>query len=47
MGSLSLGRPKWAGSTWAKCGPRGEGTWGSFQEAFPLPLGAALGRRKP
>jgi hypothetical protein len=28
-------------------GPRGEGAWGSFQEASPLPLGAALGRRKP
>src|SRR3954463_5531936 len=28
-------------------GPRGEGAWGSFQEASPLPLGAALGRREP
>ena len=35
------------GSTGAKGGPRGEGAWGSFQEASPLPLGAALGRRKP
>ena len=37
MGSLSLGRPKWGGSTWAKGGPRGEGAWGSFQEASPPP----------
>src|ERR1043165_8494936 len=27
--------------------PRGEGAWGSFQEASPLPLGAALGRGEP
>ena len=47
MGSLSLGRPKWGGSTWVKRGHEGEAPWGSFQEASPLPLGAALGRRDP
>src|SRR3954471_18175535 len=38
MGSLSLGRPKWGGSIWAKGGPRVECAWGSFQEASPSPL---------
>ena len=47
MGSLSLGRPKWGGSTWAKGAHEGRAPWGGFQEASPLPFGAALGRRKP
>ena len=46
MGSLSLGRPKWGGSTWAKGGPRGEAPWGKLPGSFPL-LGAALGEGKP
>ena len=37
MGSLSLGRPKWGGSTWAKRAHEGEAPWGSFLEASPLP----------
>src|ERR1041384_8224727 len=44
MGSLSLGRPKWGGSTWAK-GPQEGGRLGELPGSFPLPLGAALGRR--
>ena len=47
MGSLSLGRPKWGGSTWAKGAHEGKAPWGSFQEAFPLPLGTTLGRGNP
>ena len=47
MGSLSLGRPKWGGSTWAKGAQEGRAPWGSFQEASPLPLGVALGRGNP
>jgi|GraSoiStandDraft_16_1057320.scaffolds.fasta_scaffold6295370_1 hypothetical protein len=35
------------GSTWAKEAQEGRAPWGSFLEASPLPLGAALGRRKP
>ena len=47
MGSLSLGRPKWGGSTWAKGAQERREPWGSFQETSPLPLGAALGRGNP
>ena len=46
MGSLSLGRPKWGGSTWAKGAQEGGRLGGSFQEASPL-LGAALGEGNP
>ena len=46
MGSLSLGRPKWGGSTWAKGAQEGRAP-GELPGSFPLPFGAALGRRKP
>ena len=47
MGSLSLGRPKWGGSTWAKGAQEGRAPGGASRKLPPLPLGAALGRRKP
>src|ERR1041385_6889781 len=37
MGSLSLGRPKWGGITWAKGAQEGRAPWGGFQEASRLP----------
>src|ERR1041384_2333706 len=47
MGSLSLGRTKWGGSTWAKGAQEGRAPWGSCQEASHSPLGATLGRGNP
>ena len=46
MGSLSLGRPKWGGSTWAKGGQVGEAPRRELPGSF-LPLGAALREGKP
>ena len=47
MGSLSLGRPKWGGSTWAKGGQEGEAPRRELPGSFFPPFGAALREGKP
>ena len=47
MGSLSLGRPKWGGSTWAKGAQEGRAPRGASRKLPPSPLAQPLGLPPP